>query len=52
MLVPLYYQSDTDALICADVNGQALVDHYVADKGYGTPTKTTPVSIDSQTACG
>lgn len=36
-------QPDTDALICAEVNGQVSVDHYVADQGYGSPTKTTPV---------
>ena len=38
------FQPGTDALICADVDGKVSVDHYVADQGYGRPTKTTPVS--------
>ncbi|PFX26311.1 putative ferric-chelate reductase 1 [Stylophora pistillata] len=32
----------TDALICAVVNDKVTVEHYLADKGYGRPTKTTP----------
>ncbi|XP_073228164.1 putative ferric-chelate reductase 1 [Porites lutea] len=32
----------TDALICENINGQVSVEHYVADKGYGTPTKSNP----------
>lgn len=46
------FQPDTDALICSAVSGQVSIDHYVADQGYGTPTKTTPVSIDAQTSSG
>ncbi|XP_027049152.1 uncharacterized protein LOC113676667 [Pocillopora damicornis] len=32
----------TDALICAEVNDKVTVEHYMADQGYGRPTKTTP----------
>ncbi|PFX26309.1 Cell cycle checkpoint protein RAD17, partial [Stylophora pistillata] len=33
----------TDALICAEVNHKVTVEHYLADRGYGRPTKTTPI---------
>ena len=39
------FQDGTDALICENINGQVSVEHYMADKGYGQPSKSNPVSI-------
>ena len=39
-------QPDSDAIICAGDHGHVSVDHYVADQGYGVPTKTS-VSVQS-----
>ena len=41
-----FTQPDSDAIICADDHGHVSVDHYVADQGYGVPTKTS-VSVQS-----
>ena len=41
-----FTQPDSDAIICADNHGHVSVDHYVADQGYGVPTKTS-VSVQS-----
>ena len=38
-------QPGTDALICAEVDGNVSVDHYKV-QGYDQPTKTTPVSTN------
>ncbi|CAH3195825.1 unnamed protein product, partial [Porites evermanni] len=41
----------TDALICMKGRRRNYVRHFVADNGYGTPTRTRPVSISDHSLC-
>lgn len=36
-----FTQPDSDAIICAEDHKRVSADHYVADQGYGVPTKTS-----------
>ena len=45
------FKAGTDALICMKGRRRNYLRHFVADNGYGTPTRTRPVSISHHSLC-
>ena len=45
------FKAGTDALICMKGRQRNYLRHFVADNGYGTPTRTRPVSISHHSLC-
>ena len=49
--VAVFMKAGTDALVCMKGKRWNYVRHFVADNGYGTPTRTRPVSISYHSLC-